>query len=139
MQHNIGSNDIITIKNYFSKNGKVSMKLHIENIIEKIEILDWHFSIGKRQRDSYNKMKKDLPEDYLFIELDFKQKILIGMSPRQINREFYNQQQRSVLGFGLYYRVDDNVKCINIDLISDVLEQSGYTVVSSFRLKINTL
>ena len=40
MQHNIGSNDIITIKNYFSKNGKVSMKLHIENIIEKIEILD---------------------------------------------------------------------------------------------------
>ena len=84
-------------------------------------------------------MKKDLPEDYLFIELDFKQKILIGMSPRQINREFYNQQQRSVLGFGLYYRVDDNVKCINVDLISDVLEQSGYTVVSSFRLKINTL
>ena len=55
------------------------------------------------------------------------------MSPRQISKEFYKQQQRSILGFGIYYKNNNKLECINIDIISDVLEQSGFTVVSSFR------
>ena len=55
------------------------------------------------------------------------------MSPRQISSEYYNQKQRTILGFGLYYREAAKTKCLNIDIISDVLEQTGYTVVSSFK------
>ena len=57
------------------------------------------------------------------------------MSPRQISKEFYKQQQRNILGFGIYYKNNNKLECINIDIISDVQEQSGFTVVSSFRLK----
>lgn len=49
------------------------------NLCSKIESIDFHYSIAKRQRDAYNLMKNDLEEDYLLIEMDWKQKILIGM------------------------------------------------------------
>jgi hypothetical protein len=79
-------------------------------------------------------MRQNLTFDYLFIEIDWKQKISIGMSPRQISREFYNQQYRTILGFGLYYRnMSNKIECLNIDLVSDVIDQSCHTVISAFR------
>jgi hypothetical protein len=63
----------------------------------------------------------------------FPMKIIIGLSPRQVSKEFYNQQQRSLLGFGVYYHDNNSIKCINIDLISDNLKQSGNSSVCSFR------
>ena len=82
----------------------------------------------------YINQKDRLPHDYLFIEIDWKQKIKIGMSPRQVSREFYSQQQRTVLGCGIYYIKDDGTRdCINVNLISDNLSQKGYSVVHSFR------
>jgi hypothetical protein len=35
--------------------------------------------IARRQSASYQNIKKNIPEDTLVIELDWKQKILIGM------------------------------------------------------------
>ena len=55
------------------------------------------------------------------------------MSPRQVSREFYNQQQRSVLGFGIYYNENDVIKCINVDLISDNLNQTGFATKCGFK------
>jgi hypothetical protein len=54
----------------------------------------------KTQRITYNNQHKnsDLIRGKIFIVIDFKQKILIGMSPRQVNDEYYNQKQRSCLG-----------------------------------------
>ena len=78
-------------------------------------------------------MKENLPDDVLFIELDWKQKIKIGMSPRQVSREFYNQQSRTILGFGVYFIKNGIKECINIDLISDNKSQKGYSVVHAFR------
>ena len=101
--------------------------------LNKIEILDYHRSIAERQRKSYETMKMNLNEDSLFIEIDFKQKIKIGLSPRQINSEFYNQKQRIVLGFGIYYTYDSKIHCINFDIISDNLGQKGYSVLTAFR------
>ena len=40
----------------------------------------------------------DQLKENLLIEIDFKQKNVIGMSPRQVNKEFYEQQVRSCLG-----------------------------------------
>ena len=91
------------------------------------------------------------------IELDWKQKILIGllryfsspeqiifinnclslkkgMSSRQVSHEYREQQQRTLLGFGIYY-IDDNckLKCLNIDLVSSNLSQTATDSVNGFR------
>ena len=45
------------------------------------------------QRLAYNDhhKNKDKLRNKLLIEFDLKQKIVIGMSPRQVNDEYYNQ------------------------------------------------
>jgi hypothetical protein len=55
------------------------------------------------------------------------------MSPRQPSREFYNQKQRSILGFGIYYNENGSIKCKNVDFISHNLNQTGNTTVQAFR------
>ncbi len=55
------------------------------------------------------------------------------MSPRQVNKEFYNQKQRSVLGFGVFYKKNGKINCINVDLISDNLSQSGNATICAFK------
>ena len=132
------STNLFEIKEHFRnllQNGEIKSIVcnDILKRLDKVEILDWHQSIATRQRNKYNNMKEKLPEDYIFIEIDFKQKIVIGMSPRQIGKEYYNQQQRTVLGFGLYYRENGKVNCINLDIISDILDQTCYFVISAFR------
>ncbi len=47
-------------------------------MLNDIENLDEHRSIAANKRNSYNYMKQNLPEDTLFIELDWKQKLLMG-------------------------------------------------------------
>ena len=49
---------------------------------------------------AYNSMTDnvDLLRNKILIEVDYKQKIVIGMSPRQVSGEYYNQEQRSCLG-----------------------------------------
>ena len=128
-QAGLCTKNLSVIKRHFKK----EKNEHILNSLESIEDLDWHLTVAKRQRNSYNQMKANVPEGYLFIELDYKQKLTIGLSPRQLSEEYYEQRQRTVLGFGIYYRVGDEVKCLNIDIISDVLEQSAYAAVSCFR------
>ncbi|CAF0871784.1 unnamed protein product, partial [Brachionus calyciflorus] len=103
-------------------------------LIKDIEYLDFHKSIAKRQREAYNLMKNTLAEDYILIEIDWKQKILLGLSPRQTNSEFWNQKTRTLLGFGIYYRLNDEIKVMNIDLVSSFQEnESAFDVVCGFR------
>jgi hypothetical protein len=55
------------------------------------------------------------------------------MSPRQINSEFFKQQLRYLLGIGIYYRKNSNIESMNVNIISDNLGQSGFSVVTAFR------
>ena len=55
------------------------------------------------------------------------------MSPRQTSDEFREQKTRSLIGFGLYYKEENEVKCINVDLVSSPLGQTGYDTVEAFR------
>lgn len=48
-------------------------------MILNIQDLDFHKSVANRQRDAYNSMKKNLENDYILIEIDWKQKIMIGI------------------------------------------------------------
>jgi hypothetical protein len=47
-------------------------------MLENVEQLDYHHSIAERQRESYKLMKNNLKKDQILIEIDWKQKILIG-------------------------------------------------------------
>ena len=89
---------------HFFKNIEKSHRT-IETIsqIEDIVAIQFHRKIAKIQRDANNKNKKDITtlQNSLLIEVDFKQKIVIGSSPRQVSTEYYNhynQIQKSFLG-----------------------------------------
>ena len=52
------------------------------------------------------------------------------MSPKQPSREFYNQKQRSILGFGIYYNENEVIKCKNVEFetaqkLIDACRESG--------------
>lgn len=70
------------------------------NKINNLKEIVYHKKIANHQRNAYNTMRKDvnLLKDNILIEIDFKQKILIGTSPRQVNSEYYNQELRGLLG-----------------------------------------
>ena len=56
------------------------------------------------------------------------------MSPRQQSYEFHAQEQRTLLGFGVFYKDKFNkIQCINIDLVSNIQTQTGHDSVNSFR------
>jgi len=56
------------------------------------------------------------------------------MSPRQVSSEYRNQEQRSLIGFGIFYRNQYGiVDCINIDLVSKNPDQKGYNSVNAFK------
>ena len=134
---------------------KIKYQKMLSDLI-RIKAFLYHKNVAKRQRKSYNQALANIKDDELFFDLDWKQKVnvqnkfsdylcsififtdvyfqlIIGLTPRQVSREYYNQQQRSLIGFGLYYREHEKVKCINIDLISSNLKQSGNSTVCSFR------
>jgi len=75
-----------------------------------------------------------LKKKELLIVIDYKEKLKIGLSPRQISSEFYAQQQRSLLGFCVFYKDDyNNLESIYFDIVSDCLKQSAYTVKTAFQ------
>ena len=90
------------------------------------------------QRGAYNKQRTDIDNlrGKLLIEVDFKQKIVIGLSPRQVSSEYYNQVSRSLLGFGIYFvdEQENRIKLINFNIISSDLSSDGNAAVRGFRL-----
>jgi hypothetical protein len=67
---------------------------------EDYESIIFHQNVAKCQRLAYNDHHTNVEtlRGKIMIEVDFKEKIKIGLSPRQISKEFYNLQQRSCLG-----------------------------------------
>lgn len=129
------------MKDYIKSNDKFnnetvsSTKKSVMESLDDLETLEYHRSIAEKQRSSYKTMKDNLAKDTLFIELDYKEKLKIGLSPVQISKEFYSQKQRSLLGFGVYFRNENNqIDYINFDIISDNLSQTAEAVIDSFRL-----
>lgn len=71
----------------------------LSELIGEYEAIVFHKNVAIIQREAYKK-HHDVAglKNNILIEVDFKQKIKIGMSPRQVNTEYYNQQDRSCLG-----------------------------------------
>lgn len=68
--------------------------------LKDYEAILFHKNVAHCQRIAYNEQHKSVEDLFgkILIEVDFKQKIVIGMSPRQISSEFYDQIMRSCLG-----------------------------------------
>jgi hypothetical protein len=62
---------------------------------------------------------------------------VFGIGPRGTNTQWYNQKQASCLGFGIHYKDENIVKCLNIDIISDCLEQDANAVIRAFEFVRN--
>ena len=74
-----------------------------KDVLSKINdmvAIQFHRKISQIQRESYNRMRKDenVLKNTLLIDIDFKQKIVIGSSPRQISSEYFMNIQKSLLG-----------------------------------------
>ncbi len=53
--------------------------MDLKSMLSDVKNLNDHKSIADNQRNSYNFLKNNLPEDSILIELDWKQKLLIGL------------------------------------------------------------
>ncbi|RNA26241.1 hypothetical protein BpHYR1_013587 [Brachionus plicatilis] len=105
--------------------------------LKDYEIVSFHKNIAKAQRIAYNKHHTSFDElkDKIMIEVDFKQKIVIGMSPRQVNSEYYSQISRTCLGFGVYFVSEKNeIETIYFDIIASDLCEDARAVVRGFRI-----
>ena len=58
-------------------------------MLNKISIFDNHRKTADRQRKKYNFDKQNLKNDQLLIELDWKQKIIIGNNIRLLLFNFF--------------------------------------------------
>ncbi|RNA02663.1 ubiquitin carboxyl-terminal hydrolase 7 [Brachionus plicatilis] len=135
-----GPDDYSLVKEFIiiKKTGNVLLG-QIE-LFTKIESINLHSDIANRQRDSYNSMRLNLENDYILIDMDWKQKIMIGLSPRQPSNEYRNQVSRTLFGFGIYFKKNDTVECMNIDLISCLQNsETGAEVVKNFNRFLRNL
>ena len=78
-------------------------KMHsIITDFDSFKVIMFHQNVARAQRLAYNNHRTDVNHlrDKIMIEVDFKQKILIGFGPRQINTEYYDNRnrQRTCLG-----------------------------------------
>ena len=105
--------------------------------IDEFQEIEFHQSVAKRQRNCYNAdlVNKELLKSSIIIDMDFKQKIVIGMGPQQVSSDYYDQQQRALFGFGIYYldHSSNKIPCINFDVVSENLKQDALAVVQCFR------
>jgi len=78
LQLNLQTSDLAEIRKHFQESVNTEVNLSVIKKLDRIDILEWHRMVATRQRESYNRMKENIPYDYLFIELDWKQKLSIG-------------------------------------------------------------
>ena len=64
--------------------------------VKALEIIKFHENVARAQRQAYNRHRQDANElsNKILIEVDFKQKIVIGFGPRQMNTEYYAKFDR---------------------------------------------
>lgn len=137
------------------------------NEMENLKTIEFHRSIVKSQRCAYNTHRHDVDElnGKILIEMDFKQKIILGEGPRQLNEEWFNKIKKQVvlLGFGIYFvqskkqneSIESNseeetdgledadllefkfVNCLNIDVVTDYEGMTSSDLIRIFKHIMN--
>jgi hypothetical protein len=102
---------------------------------DDLDIIQFHKNVAQRQREAYNKMKQDaaLLKNHLFIDIDFKQKVPIGVGPRQRSHEFFERTSRSLIGFGIYVVEAGKIKCLNMDVVLNCSSETSFVAITAFK------
>jgi hypothetical protein len=111
---------------------------NVGDLLKSIEI---HRSIAQRQRSVYSRYRNDpaFLRGKILIDIDYKEKIVLGEGPRLLNADFFecNKKRVNCLGFGVYYldksKSEPSVSCLNIDVISDYERQKATDVIRVFK------
>jgi len=79
--------------------------------ILNLEAVIQHQKNASEQRFTYNFQRKsaEFLRNKILIDVDFKPKIVIGLSPIQANSEYYNLDNRTCLGKQTKYSLIDNL------------------------------
>ncbi len=68
--------DIENIRNFLQeKSNGSTFNAYVLKNLDSLFAIFHHKELARRQRHSYQSMKNNLPEDYLFIDIDYKQKV----------------------------------------------------------------
>lgn len=146
------------MNNSLSENDELKKKLdEIDSTINSLKDYDTiqvHKNIADIQRQAYKKHNSNVEDlkGKILIEVDYKQKITVGMSPRQVSSEYYNQISRTCLGkkikfifskfflnliegFGIYFVDNQNkIQSINFTIISSDMTEDARSVIRGFRI-----
>jgi len=124
------------ILEYFQSPLRKEQSREIISKIKDFQEVEFHRSVAKRQRNSYNEKlsDKELLKKWILIDFDFMEKLIVGIGPREISSSFFKRTQVSLLGFGIYF-TDENeeIQCINVDFVTDNTTQDGLRVVNNFK------
>ena len=86
-------------------------------------------------------MKCVLIKTYLKIDVDYKGKIKLGYGSRVLNQEWFESNKKRVtcLGFGIHYldSFQNEIKCLNIDIISDFDGSSAIDLIRAIKYIMN--
>jgi hypothetical protein len=90
----IGPREIGPLSEYNHK-----LSTYMERVLN-FEAVIQHQKNASEQRLTYNFQRKSVEflRNKILIDVDFKQKIVIGLSPIQANSEYYNLDNRTCLG-----------------------------------------
>ena len=77
------------------------------------------------QRQIFNYKKSNLSENSILLLIDFKENIILGRGPREINVDFYNKEPRTVFGMVAFYKDNNEIKKRHFNVISEVLNHDS--------------
>ena len=119
------------IKKNLEKNSKEDVT-ELENIVTHFK---HHSKIAKSQKEKFKQMKSgeylSKHEGTIVILMDFKENLKLNQGGREVDMDFYQVTQRTLLGFVCYYFEKDVVVKRHFDVISKSLDHSTNFVISA--------
>ena len=104
--------------------------IKVQGLMRERQFYENHISGKNAQRDSFNREVSDLGKQIdgkkAIVILDYKENLKLNVGPVQQGRDYYEQTQRSLLGFVVLLN-DGNgvVKKIFVNFVSQVLSKDG--------------
>lgn len=98
-----------------------------------VENFDRHYACKEEQRNAFKLQRSSLANGEGLVVLDFKENIVIGSGPRELNAAFYSKSPRTLLGFVIFTMEDGVLRKRYVNILSDVLSHDSGFVVHSFR------
>ena len=93
----------------------------LNKVCDKKKEYEKHYEHKNVQRECFNKIKQNIPNNTLLLVLDFKENIVLGRGPREINQDFYNREPRTIFGAVAYFFEQDKICKTHFNVVSEIL------------------